>query len=120
MGRTEIAEKTGDRVSIKCAFCGGTGKDPFGLLSVLSTCQVCGGRGKVAVREPFARCAFCTGTGVHPFHRLTCTVCGGKGVVPVPTHGERKVCPKCRGSGKSHPNWNVACLKCKGKGFVAA
>jgi len=40
---------------IKCAFCKGTGKDPFDLLSKLSTCQVCGGKGKVEVKEPMIK-----------------------------------------------------------------
>ena len=32
---------------IECAFCKGTGKDPFNLLSELATCQVCGGKGVI-------------------------------------------------------------------------
>ena len=37
---------------ITCAFCKGTGKDPFDILSELAACQVCGGTGKVEVEEP--------------------------------------------------------------------
>jgi len=32
---------------IKCAFCSGSGKDPFDLLSPLSHCLVCSGTGQV-------------------------------------------------------------------------
>jgi len=119
MGKTEIAKKSGDRVSVKCAFCNGTGKDPFGIMSVLATCQVCRGSGQVAVTEPYARCAFCNGSGVQPSRRLTCTVCNGKGVVPAPVEAEREACPECGGNGQSHSHWNLPCLKCKGKGFIA-
>lgn len=69
------------RVTLKCAFCQGKGKDPFELLSKLARCQVCGGRGKVVVLAPFRKCSDCKGTGVYPHSRLTCLVCGGKGVV---------------------------------------
>jgi len=37
---------------ITCAFCKGTAKDTFDLLSELAVCQVCGGTGKVEVKEP--------------------------------------------------------------------
>ena len=68
---------------ITCAFCKGTGKDPFNLLSELATCQVCLGAGKVEIDEPAIKCAFCKGTGVYPCSsRVTCTVCNGKGMVP--------------------------------------
>ena len=120
MVKAGITTTGGGLVSIECAFCRGTGKDPFGVMSILSACQVCGGRGTVAIGEPFANCAFCKGSGIHPFHRLTCTACGGKGVVPVAGEGEKTMCPECGGSGGSHPNGNVPCLLCKGKGFVYA
>ena len=32
-------------VELTCAFCQGKGRDPFGLLSVLSTCGACCGAG---------------------------------------------------------------------------
>jgi len=120
---TEVIEKSGDRVTIKCAFCGGTGKDPFGLLSVLATCQVCRGKGKITVTEPVVRCAFCNGSGVQPSRRYTCIACHGKGVIATPLEGEREVCPECGGTGQSHSHqshshWNVTCLKCKGRGFI--
>lgn len=120
MAETEIMEKSGASVSIKCGFCHGTGKDPFGLLSILATCQVCGGRGKVTAIEPVVRCAFCNGSGVQPSRRLTCTVCNGKGVVPAPAQGEREVCPECGGEGRARGYLNGPCFKCKGRGFIAA
>ena len=66
-------------VGIECAFCKGEGKDPFDILSPLSSCPVCGGRKVVELEEPIRKCAFCNGTGVHPQTRLTCTACMGKG-----------------------------------------
>lgn len=37
---------------VECAFCRGTGRDPFGIMSHLSNCSVCGGKGVVKVRNP--------------------------------------------------------------------
>ncbi|MGB8657712.1 MAG: hypothetical protein WCE90_08000 [Candidatus Zixiibacteriota bacterium] len=101
--------------AIKCVFCRGTGVDPFELLSPLSVCTVCGGKGKVNVEEPYTECAFCRGTGVHPNTRLSCTVCAGKGVV---TFREPKMtCPDCRGTGREHAT-SLPCLKCGGIGVI--
>jgi len=67
---------------ITCAFCEGIGKDPFGVPSPLSTCQVCGGKGSVTIREPTEKCPHCQGTGVNTeINYLPCAQCGGKGVV---------------------------------------
>ena len=65
--------------TIPCAFCEGAGKDPFGVPSKLSNCQVCIGRGAVQVIEPTENCPACAGTGIYKHHRLPCAVCGGKG-----------------------------------------
>ena len=35
---------------LTCAFCRGRGRDPFDIMSSLSTCCVCGGSGKVLVQ----------------------------------------------------------------------
>ncbi len=76
------------KVSIKykmitCAFCKGTGRDPFKVLSALSDCQACLGKGEVAIADiPHERCSACQGTGIFVHHRLSCSVCKGKGVVP--------------------------------------
>ena len=102
---------------IACAFCKGTGNDPFDLLSELATCQVCGGRGKVEVIEPVIRCAFCKGSGVYHSTRLTCIVCNGKGMVTAP-QSPTEWCPKCEGTGTAIDS-AMPCLKCKGKGVVS-
>ena len=102
------------KAGITCAFCNGTGKDPFGILSPLSTCQVCGGKGKVSVNPPTAKCAFCDGTGIFPDKRITCTVCGGKGMVTVPKGA--KTCPECKGSGQASDG--LPCLNCRGIGVA--
>jgi len=102
---------------IKCAFCKGTGKDPFDLLSERSTCQVCGGAGKVEVKEPAIKCVFCKSTGVHPGGaRVTCTVCNGKGMVTI--KGPTVECPVCKGVGAAKDS-GLPCLKCGGKGVVS-
>ena len=103
---------------IKCAFCKGKGKDPFGVPSILSTCQVCGGRGTVSVMEPMKECAFCKGTGVDNVKRLTCHVCMGKGMVTVKP-GAKK-CPECNGDGhdKSPTMGYFPCSTCGGKGWA--
>jgi DnaJ-class molecular chaperone len=101
---------------ITCAFCKGTGKDPFDLLSDLAFCQVCGGTGRVHVEDPAVECIFCKGTGVHPHTRISCTACEGKGSV---THNKdsSERCPKCDGKGRK-VNENLPCSNCRGKGFV--
>lgn len=70
--------------TICCAFCQGRGKDPFGLLSELSICQVCLGRRHVTVAVPYTICPTCGGSGAEQGTRLVCTMCGGKGVVSQP------------------------------------
>ena len=110
----------GSVVGVTCAFCGGKGRDPFGVMSPLATCQVCGGRGVHLLRPPLVSCAFCHGTGVHPGSRLTCTVCGGVGRVELPEGAMS--CPFCRGSGRTGvASWNdsrLSCGRCGGTGFV--
>ena len=107
-----------DAKVITCAFCEGTGKDPFGIMSPLSSCQVCGGKGSVTVREPAIVCAFCEGTGVHDEQRLTCTVCGGKGMVSIKEPTEK--CPHCQGTGVNTNINYLSCALCGGKGVVTA
>ncbi|MBU4350805.1 hypothetical protein KKD19_06395 [Patescibacteria group bacterium] len=78
-----LKRKTMKIKEITCAFCKGAGKDPFGVPSKLSTCQVCFGRGKITlVDQPHETCTACRGTGIFAHHRLPCSVCKGKGVVP--------------------------------------
>lgn len=101
--------------SVTCSFCGGKGKDPFGIMSEFSTCCVCGGKGVVQVEAPYTRCAHCNGSGA--IKRLTCTVCGGTGFVPAP-EGPTTECPKCGGTGDDIENWAMPCLKCHGRGWI--
>ncbi len=78
--KTRIAEE--ELEEIKCAFCKGRGKDPFKVLSPLSNCPVCNGRGVVRVRKSYEKCKACDGTGVYTRSHLYCWTCHGKGVVP--------------------------------------
>jgi len=115
MAKTETVAT--QRTPVQCAFCGGTGRDPFGIMSALSTCCVCGGTGTVSVETPYVRCAFCHGTGVYPRSRQTCTACSGVGVTPVPE--PNKTCPHCLGTGvEPHSEGGFYCLTCHGRGVV--
>lgn len=114
--RKEEIKVSRPMVEVKCAFCKGTGKDRWGLMSVLADCQVCRGKGTVKIAEPFEKCPVCQGTGVQYNTRLTCLACGGKGVVTVPKEGQ--ICPECKGTGKD--NFGLYCLKCKGTGKIKA
>ena len=105
-----------DRSLVVCAFCRGSGHDPFELLSKMSLCPVCGGKGKVEIVQPWRRCAFCGGTGAHPDTRLTCTVCMGRGRVTVVEPASD--CPVCEGSGKAETGSNMPCSHCRGIGAV--
>lgn len=102
--------------TVSCAFCSGSGRDPFDLLSDKSRCAVCGGRGTLVIRHPTRRCAFCRGSGIFPRSRLTCTVCGGAGLVTVLE--PRRVCSECGGAGRM-PGRFLPCSLCGGKGFLA-
>ena len=102
-------------VEVECAFCRGKGKDPFGIMSRLSTCCVCGGKGAVTVAEAYVMCRACSGTGVEPFSRLTCLACRGKGVITVAQPTE--TCPICSGTGLHTPH--LYCLRCHGAGVVS-
>lgn len=103
------------KTEVKCALCKGTGKDRWGLMSVLSKCQVCRGKGTVRIAEPYIECPVCSGTGVQYNKRLHCMACKGKGVVPV--QKDMILCPECQGSGRDA--MNLYCLKCKGTGKVS-
>lgn len=101
-------------VEVPCSFCRGTGKDPFGIMSWLSTCCVCGGSGRVTIAANSLRCAHCRGTGA--IKTFTCTVCGGTGYVPS-MPGPLQSCPDCRGSGDDGSS-SLACLTCRGLGLI--
>lgn len=113
----------GAQVEVLCAFCGGKGKDPFGIMSPLATCQVCGGTGWHILHPPTAPCAFCRSTGVHPGSRMTCTSCGGVGMVEIAE--DAVSCPCCNGTGRAAdfteyiwPDSPLSCGYCGGKGVV--
>ena len=78
--KVKVAER--DFAEVKCAFCQGTGRDRFPVLSPLSNCPVCNGRGVVRVEKPYQKCPRCGGTGVYTGSHLYCWTCRGKGVVP--------------------------------------
>jgi DnaJ-class molecular chaperone len=117
-------ERTRERATrdVTCAFCNGTGRDPFDVMSPLATCQVCGGTGHRRLHVPTATCPFCQGTGVHPRSRLTCTTCGGVGTIEIPANAV--TCPSCDGSGRAADTvWTdspLSCSTCRGAGVVAA
>jgi DnaJ-class molecular chaperone len=98
-----------------CAFCHGTGVDPFGIMSDRSTCVVCGGRRRVQLPADHVPCAHCGGSGA--IKTFPCTVCDGKGRVaklPEPT----RICPDCDGWGSEYSNPALECLTCHGRGRV--
>lgn len=101
--------------NIKCAFCNGDGVDPFGIMSPLSSCQTCSGKGMVVVHGNTVSCPYCAATGKDPHHRLTCPVCWGKGAVTVAQ--ETETCPECNGSGKLRES-TLPCTTCGGKGVI--
>lgn len=113
---SEPMVKQRETTEMTCSFCGGTGKDPFGIMSWISTCCVCGGKGSVNVRTPYAPCAHCNGTGA--VKTFVCTSCMGKGYIPLP-RGPISICPDCRGSGDDGSAPGMACLRCRGRGFVS-
>jgi DnaJ-class molecular chaperone len=122
MNNRRKTNSTAQTERVTCAFCKGKGKDPFNLLSPLSTCQICGGLGHHILESPIARCAYCRGSGVHPFSRMTCTTCRGVGSITVPVNAIP--CPGCGGSGQEsdHKFFDsvLSCTVCRGKGMVAA
>ena len=67
-------------VSVRCAFCKGTGKDP-GITSYVSKCVACGGRGKGVIGEPYDTCPNCGGEGRSPGAPVHCKSCRGRGVI---------------------------------------
>ena len=99
---------------ISCAYCNGTGMDPFELPSKLSRCIVCDGTGGVEVKEPLIACVFCAGTGKNPLgSRIPCIVCLGKGSNYCES---TTICDQCQGTGKSTDN--LPCTLCRGTGFT--
>ena len=101
---------------VKCAFCGGRGKDPFGIMSRLSSCYACGGEGRISVRQPMRPCPCCHGSGVSPLGaRNYCAACRGAGVVTLEESSSS--CPNCHGTGLHLPI-ALYCNVCQGKGAI--
>ena len=101
----------GEWVQVMCAFCRGTGKNPFSA----AKCPACGGRRRVRVKTPYYRCGFCQGSGASS--TMTCTVCKGTGAVTA--EGEGEVCPACAGRGRDMGSpLRLSCPVCGGEGIV--
>ena len=115
MGRARLSRDPVVFEELPCAFCGGRGRDPFDIMSSLSTCCVCGGSGKVRVQSPAVACAHCRGTGA--VKTLTCTTCGGRGFITHPV-SPTVSCSLCKGSGDDASAPAMACLKCRGTGWM--
>lgn len=67
-----------EQQTIKCAFCGGSGRHPYYLKPL---CPVCKGKGENVVTGEVQRCKYCKGSGRKLTTTLTCYYCGGLGVV---------------------------------------
>jgi DnaJ-class molecular chaperone len=112
-GRTRAA--TGSNRTVKCAFCAGTGRDPFAILSPGSRCPVCRGQTTLALAGPAVPCAYCRGTGRQRHARLACSGCRGAGVIPL--YGPAKPCLQCHGTGRE-PQGDLPCSLCRGAGVL--
>lgn len=111
-----VQQEEQTRVFVRCAFCAGGGKDPFGILSRLSTCYVCGGEQGLWVNKPIKACPVCRGTGVSPRGaRNACAACRGAGAVHL--REPAQTCPKCGGTGWYQPV-GLYCHVCMGKGTL--
>ena len=115
-GANTSEKPAGARKTFKCAFCGGTGRDPYRILSRVSDCPVCKGHKIVEVETPVVACLYCKGTGRGRHTRLTCSACRGAGVITLP--GPTTACPQCDGSGRE-PEADLPCSRCKGAGLAA-
>ena len=102
---------------VVCSFCRGTGKDPFGIMSALSACCVCGGKRVLRLHGPHRGCPHCDRTGA--VGTFTCGVCRGTGFLPVAV-GRTEPCLECGGTGSSRDNEHLSCLRCRGQGLVSA
>ena len=97
-----LAVKASQLEEVVCAFCRGTGKDPFDIMSSLSNCCVCGGRGKVfAPAPPYSLRALSGQRGDQDFYlhglprerRCSCSGRSHHGMPGVPGHGRRRLGP---------------------------
>jgi DnaJ-class molecular chaperone len=100
--------------TIACAFCRGSGTDPFNVMSELSTCGSCSGTGLRVVPVPHVTCVYCRGSGSYKTYR--CPVCEGAGVVAA-LEGPSEPCPVCAGQAFDSSS-GMVCLRCKGRGAI--
>lgn len=64
---------------IKCAFCGGSGRQPH---STFSRCAACRGKGEAEFKGPVIKCPSCQGRGKAPSSAiLSCIRCRGIGAI---------------------------------------
>ncbi len=111
-----IEKERAEQVRLVCAFCGGTGKDPFGIMSRLSTCYVCRGEKYLRFSKPLQDCHYCQGTGISPTGgRNSCLVCSGTGAVSIKEPSD--TCAACGGSGRDQTT-GFYCWSCRGKGLI--
>lgn len=100
---------------VVCAFCEGKGRDPFGIMSPESVCQVCNGTGAHLIVSPHVACAYCHGSGVESGTRNTCLSCGGKGRVSM--NKQHAPCELCHGTGMEAES-GLRCNACGGAGVI--
>jgi DnaJ-class molecular chaperone len=115
---SHVIIERGGRALVGCAFCNGTAKDPFGIMSSLSICYACLGRGESWVPKPLRECPYCQATGRSPIGaRNYCAVCHGRGMVTI---AEPAVaCPSCGGSGR-HRRTGLYFWPCRGRGLIVS
>ncbi len=116
-GQARHDSHEGATTVVSCSFCRGTGTDPFGVMSWISSCCVCGGKGKLRIPVPYRSCPHCQKTGA--VKTFTCGVCRGTGYLAMPA-GPTVACPECRGTGDAAGAPALACLRCGGHGLVPA
>jgi len=63
---------------IKCAFCKGTGENPY----FRQICPVCKGKGSNQITGKHMTCIDCHGSGHKSGTILTCYNCAGLGIIP--------------------------------------
>lgn len=63
---------------LKCAFCQGRGVQPG---AEHLSCIVCGGSGRITIKQPYTICKECGGLGKKAGANLYCLLCHGKGFV---------------------------------------
>ncbi len=111
-----VLEENEGRALVRCAYCKGTGRDPFGIMSSRSICTACGGKRSVWVQMPLVTCAYCHGSGASPIGaKNPCLACRGTGVGSIEEPTES--CGSCGGMGL-HKATRLYCLPCHGKGIV--